>query len=100
MMSDLPAGYVEVVVLLICDAVPAVRGVVWLVRLLKDGGRLRRNDALKVRGRVVGFQYEPYLHKNLSPVILAEGKRKALHTFNENMREGKPTIFCVFPQRA
>lgn len=35
MLSDLPAGYVEVGVLLILDAVPAVQGVVWLVRLLK-----------------------------------------------------------------
>lgn len=33
MLSDLPAGYVEVGVLLILDAVPAVQGIVWLVRL-------------------------------------------------------------------
>ena len=35
MLSDLPAGYVEVGVLLILDAVPAVQRVVWLVRLLR-----------------------------------------------------------------
>ena len=97
MLSDLPAGYVEVGVLLILDAVTAVQGIVWLVRLLKDGGRLKRNDALKIRGKVVGFQYEPYLQKNLSPVILAEGKRKALHTFNENMREGQTYDFLYLP---
>lgn len=67
MLSDLPAGYVEVGVLLILDAVTAVQGIVWLVRLLKDGGRLKRNDALKIRGKVVGFQYEPYLQKKLIP---------------------------------
>lgn len=97
MLSDLPAGYVEVGVLLMLDAVTAVQGIVWLVRLLKDGGRLKRNDALKIRGKVVGFQYEPYLQKNLSPVILAEGKRKALHTFNENMREGQTYDFLYLP---
>ena len=97
MLSDLPAGYVEVGVLLMLDAVSAVQGIVWLVRLLKDCGRLKRNDALKIRGKVVGFQYEPYLQKNLSPVILAEGKRKVLHTFNENMREGQTYDFLYFP---
>ena len=34
MLSDLPAGYVEVGVLLILDAVSAVQGFVWFVRLL------------------------------------------------------------------
>ena len=64
---------------------------------VKDCGRLKRDDALKIRGKVVGFQYEPYLQKNLSPVILAEGKRKALHTFNENMREGQTYDFLYLP---
>lgn len=64
---------------------------------IKDCGRLKRNDALKIRGKVVGFQYEPYLQKNLSPVILAGGKRKALHTFNENMREGQTYDFLYLP---
>lgn len=97
MLSDLPAGYVEVGVLLILDAVSAVQGIVWLVRLLKDGGRLKRNDALKIRARWWGSSTSPICKKNLFPVILAEGKRKALHTFNENMREWQTYDFLYFP---
>lgn len=100
MLSDLPAGYVEVGVLLILDAVPAVQGIVWLVRLLKDRGRLKRNDALKMRSKVVGFQYEPYLQKTYPPSYWRKASARRFTPSTKICVRGKPTIFCIFPQRA
>lgn len=96
MLSDLPAGYVEVGVLLILDAVPAVQGIVWLVRLLKDGGRLKRNDALKIRGKVVGFQYEPYLQKNSFPHYIGGRQAQGASHVQRKYARGANLRFSVF----